>query len=99
MLFVILATAKPGTMKERLERRRGWVYPEGYEPIAEYWLQGTDPAQPELVAVVETDGLAGIVASMAAWDDLLSFRVFPAVTAEQGLEICKKMHVATPTPY
>jgi hypothetical protein len=99
MLFVILATGKPGTMKERLERRMGWSYPQGYEPIAEYWLQGTDPAGPELVAILETDNLAGILASIAAWDDVFSFKVFPAVTAEQGLEICKKMHVPRPTPY
>ena len=98
MLFVILATAEPGTMKERLRRRMAWSYPEGYEPIAEYWLQGTDPGEPELVAIVETDSLAGMMASIAAWDDVLSFRVFPAVTAEQGLEIGKKMHVPRPTP-
>ena len=98
-MFVILATAEPGTMKELLERRMEWSYPDGHEPIAEYWLQGTDPAEPELVAIVETESLAGIMASIAAWDDVLSFRVFPAVTAEQGLEICKKMHVPRPTPY
>jgi hypothetical protein len=99
MLFVILASAEPGTLKERLQRRMGWSHPTGFEPIAEYWLQGTDPGEPALVTIVETDDLAGMMASMAAWDDVLSFRVFPAVTAEQGLEIGKKMHVPTPKPY
>jgi hypothetical protein len=99
MLFVILATAEPGTMKERLERRMEWSYPEGRAPLAEYWLQGNDPAEPQLVTIVETDSLAAVMASIAAWDDVLSFKVFPAVTAEQGLDICKKMHVPTRTPY
>jgi hypothetical protein len=99
VLLVILATAEPGTLKERLERRMAWSYPAGYEPIAEYWLQGTDAGEPELVTIVETENLAGIMASIAAWDDVFTFRVFPAVTAAQGLEIGKKMHVPTPTPY
>jgi hypothetical protein len=86
-------------LKERLERRMAWSYPGGREPKAEYWLQGTGSGDPEVVTIMETESLADIMASVAAWDDVYSFRVFPAVTAEQGLEIGKKMHVPTPTPY
>jgi hypothetical protein len=88
MLFVVLGTGRPGTLKERLERRMKWSAPEGRKPIAEYWLLTPDP---DVIMIMEADDLSGITAFIAAWDDVFSFRVVPAVTAEQGLEMVKKM--------
>ena len=56
--------------------------------IAEYWLQTPDP---NLISIVEADDLAQIMAGTSQWDDVFSFQVVPAVTAEQGMEIAKKM--------
>ena len=87
-MFVVLGSGRPGTLKERLERRLKWSPPEDRQVIAEYWLQTPDP---DLVMIVETDDLSNIMASTAQWDDLFEFRVVPAVTAAQGLEMAKKM--------
>lgn len=88
MLFAILGSVRAGTARERTERRLTWSYPPGSKLMAEYWLQTPDP---NLVAIVEADDIAAIMAGTSQWDDLLSFRVVPAVTAEQGLEIAKKL--------
>jgi len=89
MLFVVLGTGRPGTLKQRLERRMKWTAPEtAGQVLGEYWLQTPDP---DLVMIVETNDLSNIMASTVAWDDLFDFRVVPAVTAEQGLEMAKKM--------
>jgi len=88
MLFVILGRIRAGTDRERTERRLKWSYPPGAKPIAEYWLQTPDP---NLIAVVEADDIASIMAGTSQWDDVYSFQVVPAVTAEQGMEIAKKM--------
>lgn len=88
MLFVTLGTARAGTTKERVGRRLQWSYPEGMRVIGEYWLQTDDPT---LVVVAEADTIVPIMAATGDWDDVFSFSVFPAVTAEQGMEIAKKM--------
>jgi hypothetical protein len=88
MLFVVLGAGRPATERQRLERRLKWSYPEGAKIVAEYWLQTPDP---NLILVIEADDLAPIMAGTAAWDDLFELRVVPAVTAEQGLEMAKKM--------
>lgn len=88
MLFVVLGSVRAGTTRERLERRMKWSYPAGAKLVAEYWLQTPDP---NLVTVVEADDIGPIMAGTSAWDDVYSFRVVPAVTAEQGLELGKKM--------
>jgi hypothetical protein len=88
MLFVMLGSVRAGTSRERIERRLGWSPPDGIRPIAEYWLQTPDPA---MIMVAEADDIAPIMAGSSQWDDLLSITVVPAVAAEQGLEIAKKM--------
>ena len=88
MLFVTLGTARAGNTKERVGRRLQWSYPEGMRVIGEYWLQ-TD--HPTLVVIAEADTIAPIMAATSDWDDVISFTVVPAVTAEQGMEIAKKM--------
>jgi hypothetical protein len=41
--------------------------------------------------IVETDSCGPMMAAMAPWDDVFSWTVVPAVTAEQGLELAKHM--------
>ena len=51
MLFVALLKTRPGsTFQEGGARRLGWVYPEGVNVLAEYWLE-TD--FPMVVATME----------------------------------------------
>ena len=88
MLFVSLGSVRAGTDRERIARRVEWSYPPGMKLVAEYWLQ-TD--NPKIIVVVETDSCAPMMAAISAWDDVFSWTVIPAVTAEQGLEIAKKM--------
>jgi len=88
MLFVILGSVRAGTTKERVARRMQWSYPPGSRLIAEYWLQTPDP---NIISIVESDEIGPIMAGTGDWDDVLSWRVVPAVTAEQGMEMAKQM--------
>ncbi len=88
MLFVALGTVRAGTDRERIARRVTWSSPPGMKQIAEYWLM-TD--SPKVISIAEADDIAPIMASTSAWDDVFSWTVVPAVTAEQGLEMAKKM--------
>ena len=88
MLFVSLLKVKSGTMKERIPRRVGWQHPDGMRPVAEYWLQTSDPA---VISVAEADSIAPIMAAVAQWDDVFDITVIPAVTAEEGLQLAQQM--------
>jgi hypothetical protein len=88
MLLVILGSVRSGTVRERTERRLKWTYPPGSKIIAEYWLQTPDP---NVITIAETDDISSIMAGTSQWDDLITWQVVPAVTAEQGMEIAKKM--------
>jgi hypothetical protein len=88
MLFVALGKQRAGTTKERVVRRMQWDYPPGGAPVAEYWLQSSDPV---VVVVMEAADIAPIMAATSQWDDVFEWRVFPAVTAQQGMEIAKKL--------
>lgn len=88
MLFVALGNERAGTTKERVARRLDWSYPEGMRVVDEYWLQtGT----PTIIAVVEADDIGPIMAATSAWDDVLSWTVVPAVSAEEGMELARQM--------
>jgi hypothetical protein len=88
MLLVILGSIRAGTVRERTERRLKWSLPEGIKPIAEYWLQTPDP---NVISIGEVDDIGPIMAALSDWDDFFTWRVVPAVTAEQGMEFAKKM--------
>jgi hypothetical protein len=88
MLFVTLGKVRASTTKERVARRMQWSYPDGVRLIAEYWLQTPDP---QIIVISEADSIVPIMAATSAWDDVFSFTVVPAVTAEQGIEIAKRM--------
>jgi hypothetical protein len=87
MLFVALLNSKDGTPKERIGRRAKWQYPEGVKLIAEYWLQA---ANPEVISIFETDSIAPIMGTLAEWGDAFDISVYPAITAEDGLELAKQ---------
>ena len=88
MLFVALGTPRTGNLAEATKRRVEWQYPEGARPVAEYWLQIPEPS---VISVFEADSIAPIMATIAAWDDLFTWTVTPAITAEEGLKIAAKM--------
>ena len=88
-MFVALMKVRAGTAQERTARRLQWQYPpQGVKPVAEYWLQTPDPA---VIAIAEADNCAQLMAATAGWDDVFSITIVPAVTAEEGMEIVKKM--------
>jgi len=88
MLFVSLCKARAGTPKENIARRAQWQYPEGTQPVAEYWLQTTDPT---VIVISEADSIAPIMAATVEWGDVFDITVVPAITAEEGLELAKQM--------
>jgi hypothetical protein len=91
MLVAAVLKVKTGTIAERVARRAQWEYPEGANPVAEYWLQSTDPSIPNVVALYEADEIAPIMASIAAWDDVFDITVVPAVTSDEGLKLAQQM--------
>jgi hypothetical protein len=88
MLFVALLKSTASTPKERMARRVQWQYPEGMEPIAEYWPQTADLG---VISIFETESIAPIMATLAEWDDVFDITVVPAVTAEEGLQLVQQM--------
>jgi hypothetical protein len=88
MLFVATLKATGGTEAERTARRLEWDYPEGVKPIAEYWIMGGDVT---VVSVFETNDVAPIMATLAAWSDVFDISVAPAVTAQQGMQLAQQM--------
>jgi hypothetical protein len=89
MLFVALMKARPGTQAARSARRLVWQAPDvGAEVLGEYWLQTSDPA---CVAVFKADSCAQMWAAFTPWDDLFDVSIYPAVSAQEGLELLKQM--------
>jgi len=89
MLFVALLKGFPATTQETRIRRMEWDYPDvGTKVLGEYWLQSNDP---EVVAIFEADHISQIMATFAAWDDVFEVKIYPAVSADEGLELLKQM--------
>lgn len=96
MLFVILCDMKEGTTRDvATTRRLEFQFPEGIKIVGEYWLEAT---KPQVVLIAEADSVAPMMAATRAWDDLYEFKVYPAVTAKEGLEIAKQMGVKQAMP-
>jgi Protein of unknown function (DUF3303) len=88
MLFVALLSTKPGnTFQEGVARRLQWEYPEGMNVLAEYWLETESP---RVLAVVEADSMEPFGQVRMDWGDTFEIEIFPAVTAEQGLEMARQ---------
>ena len=88
MLFVALLTLRPGTtFQEGGARRVQWQYPEGVNVLGEYWLE-TD--SPRVIAIMEAESMAPFGAIRMEWGDMFDIDVFPAVTAEEGMEMVRQ---------
>jgi hypothetical protein len=55
--------------------------------LAEFWLETESP---RVVAIMEADSLAPFGEIRMVWGDLFDIEVFPAVTAEQGMEMLRQ---------
>jgi Domain of unknown function (DUF3303) len=89
MLFVALLKTRPGsTFQEGGSRRLDWQYPEGVNVVGEYWLETDSSAR--VVAIMEAESMAPFGQIRMAWGDLFEIEVFPAVTAEQGMEMLRE---------
>lgn len=88
MLFVALFKVAAGTEEERVARRLQWQYPEGMRYVAEYWLQTPEP---NVIAIFEADRIEPIIQAGNAWSDVFNINVFPATTAEKGMEMARQM--------
>jgi len=88
MLFVALMKLREGKLQDAMERRLQWEDPEGMRVVAEYWLQTEDPM---VVNVFETDSQEAMIENTVAWTDIFESRVFPALKAEDGIELIKKV--------
>ena len=90
MLFVGLCKQIPGTEQESTARRLQWDWPkEGPKIVAEYWLQTADPA---VIVVFEADHAGPIMLTTTAWSDVFEISIYPAITADEGLEMVKMMN-------
>jgi hypothetical protein len=88
MLFVALLNNRPGTtFQEGGARRLQWQYPEGANIWAEYWLE---TEAPRVVAVIEAESMEAFGQIRMNWGDMFEIEVFPAVTAEQGMEMLRE---------
>ncbi|WP_028307895.1 DUF3303 domain-containing protein [Desulfitibacter alkalitolerans] len=88
MLFIALMKVRAGTEEERLLRRLHWENPEGFNVVAEYWLHSNNP---HVVLIFEASSFAPIAQVTSAWDDIFDITIIPAATAEEGLELARKM--------
>ena len=87
-MFVVLLKTHPGVnFQEGAARRLQWQYPEGLNVVGEYWL-ATD--SPRVVAIAEAESMAPFELIRAQWADLFEIDVFPALTAEQGMELLRQ---------
>ena len=88
MLFVVLLSTRPGnTFQEGLARRLQWEYPESANVLGEYWLETEAPG---VIAVMETESMEPFWQIRRDWGDMFEIEVFPAVTAEQGLQMARQ---------
>ena len=72
MFFMNICTWRPEDEKSVAKRRAGWKWPKGVNVVCEFFdLQGC-----RTINVVDTDA-KGLIASRAAWLDLLTFETFP----------------------
>jgi hypothetical protein len=55
--------------------------------LAEYWLE---TEAPRVVAVIEAESMEAFGQIRMDWGDMFEIEVFPAVTAEQGMEMLRE---------
>lgn len=91
MRYVAIGTMRSHLSKEQrlagFGRRAEWKYPKGLKLIGEYWRT----AEPELVAIFETDIPDPLLALNVEWGDFFQLSITPALTPEEGLAIGQKL--------
>lgn len=88
MLYVFVGNHLAGTTEaERaaaLTRREQWQWPEGSQPVAEFWSS----ASASLVcSLFEANDTAVVFQFAADWNDVFDGVVVPVATPEQGRKI------------
>jgi len=72
MYFMMICTWEPRDEKEVRTRRANWEWPKEVKVIYEFYdLQGC-----RTIYVIETDAI-GMIATRAAWIDVIKYEIFP----------------------
>jgi hypothetical protein len=83
--FLKFRSSVPGAERDAaLMRRASWQYPEGTTMIAEYWPLSGDC---QVVTVFRADTFGPIMEVESEWNDVFDISIFPAVSAEEGLQV------------
>ncbi|MGA3172873.1 MAG: DUF3303 family protein [Syntrophorhabdales bacterium] len=84
MFFMNICTWRPEDEKEVRKRRTNWKWPRGVKVICEFLdLQGC-----RTINVIDADA-KGLVASRAAWTDILEFETFPVQPFGESKSLAK----------
>jgi hypothetical protein len=66
-----------------------WQEPEvGAKVVAEYWLTTPDPS---VIKIFKADHIMQLWASLGRSQDFFDISIYPATTAEEGVELLKQM--------
>lgn len=85
MFFMNICTWAPEDEKEIARRRTNWKWPEGVKVIFEFAdLQGC-----RTINIVDTDA-KGLIASRAAWTDVMVFETFPVYPFGESKKLVKR---------
>ena len=88
MLYVALMKIIEGKNNEALAKRLQWQFPEGMNVVAQYWLVTPDP---NVIVIFKTDSKASLMQFQGDWNDYFAITIVPAITAEEGMEMAKRM--------
>jgi len=77
------ASLSAAEQQAALGRRATYQFPDGYRAVAEYFLAG--PTQ--VINVGEAETFEPLFKLILDWQDVFDIAVYPAVTAEEGLQI------------
>jgi hypothetical protein len=84
MVFMNICTWRSENEKEVRRRRAGWKWPQGVKVLCEFLdLQGG-----RTINVVDTDA-KGLVASRAAWVDIMTFETFPVYPFGESKDLAR----------
>ena len=84
MVFMNICTWRSESEKEVRRRRASWKWPQGVKVLCEFLdLQGG-----RTINVVDTDA-KGLVASRAAWVDIMTFETFPVYPFGESKDLAR----------
>lgn len=85
MYFMNICTWSPKDERELVKRREGWKWPADVRVVCEFVdLQGC-----RTINVVDTDA-KGLIASRAAWIDVVHFETFPVFPFGEGKQLLQR---------